>query len=1250
MAAARVKWTALPAGIETVEGATILRLAVLVSPEMVATTAAEASTRVALDPLFRRWPQTLAGLWFQVGFRSGAAFPATIQNLVDQNLWDRFLGDMTAIPRAATGPADQPQTQKVTGALQQSSNSDAAHSQLRDFYVGAAVASFRPPSGGVPPEAIQPAVQRRQVLPPVRHLRSTFGTLAPPPVQVASASFQAVPAQPQPAISKLVSFYDRGDTRPPAQNLFAAEVITDTSPDFHQWVSGLAQYPWLLRKLGLLLDLRLAWPAGLAESADELVSIVAPAPFNRPVIRTHCQLTKNPATFQPLIQNPASLPMGCLPLRAAPYSVVQVNVDGGSVKAQAFGRSVHQLPDDAFAVPPALRTAPFSVVKNNRVQDVADKLSEAQRMHSQMTANAPVDLYAEQLIRGYRIDVFDHETWYPLCERTCTLSDGGKDTVVVDEGWVELAASTQADKTYVHDALFTWGGWSLVGQRPGKTVGQDGEVISWLPPTPGKPRIMVKHGPTRYPAFRFNRENSFRARAVDLAGNPLAPRPGPDANSTIATVPLKAKRYEPIGAPFVVPRSDLSTSPGQSADTLVIRHGDHVETWDTAQRHIAPPAIDHLLAELHSLFDEHGAPSKSKYKDVVRAATPVALEKDINWFELGESLNVRYTVDPLCAGIVFLGLPNAPGPFPVTFDGNPHPFRIELVEGDKAPEWSRVRRVLKISMRKGQIAPVHISSTLRPKSLDLLGVWEWMQDPSHPELDSKALAGLIWAVTPPRDLTLMFAVQRPLQTPVPTATMAAQRKPGDTVVDLTGTITLDVPSSGEVELVSQYAEWIDATINPGPVQQKVESIAMPLIAVDPSMASPVAFGQAGERSLIGLVRQNFSDTHYRKVAYRARAISRFKEQFGFTRDQLAADPSLISEHTPDGNEKIGRTVVADQRAWLEVPSTARPDAPQIVCILPMYGWADPVHGKNRPEQSQSVSRSMIGGGLRVYLERGWYSSGDGEQLAVILWPGAADWLNQNNNEFPPDVRPYVSQWGMDPIWTSTDLDTLLTADHLLNKKSVSADLHTLGEFEIAGSPYPANRLMQAVVFDPKFDRTRQLWYCDIEMNDALTYTPFVRLALARFQPVSVSEKNASNVLVRDVHLSHAALADFVQFAPGRHATAVEYRNGERRLEVSLTGLSYTATAGGADHPTVQASLEMRDYDTALDWKPVPGKTVDLAYSQPVNSSTATWQGKIPLDHHIHHGHYRVVLREFVTLPQAGAGTASRLVYADVLEL
>src|SRR5205823_702893 len=52
--------------------------------------------------------------------------------------------------------------------------------------------------------------------------------------------------------------------------------------------------------------------------------------------------------------------------------------------------------------------------------------------------------------------------------------------------------------------------------------------------------------------------------------------------------------------------------------------------------------------------------------------------------------------------------------------------------------------------------------------------------------------------------------------------------------------------------------------------------------------------------------------------------------------------------------------------------------------------------------------------------------------------------------------------------------------------------------------------------DVFYDDKRRLWYCDIEVNWGAAYWPFIRLALARYQPVSLDSAHLSNVVPSSV--------------------------------------------------------------------------------------------------------------------------------------
>ena len=92
---------------------------------------------------------------------------------------------------------------------------------------------------------------------------------------------------------------------------------------------------------------------------------------------------------------------------------------------------------------------------------------------------------------------------------------------------------------------------------------------------------------------------------------------------------------------------------------------------------------------------------------------------------------------------------------------------------------------------------------------------------------------------------------------------------------------------------------------------------------------------------------------------------------------------------------------------VDIPASARPDAPRVLYVVPTFGW--------ERQTSTNLKRSMrFGGGLRVYLDRPWYSSGDGELLGVVLY----------GEGFPIDREAWkhlVTQWGLDPIWDADRL-------------------------------------------------------------------------------------------------------------------------------------------------------------------------------------------------------------------------------------
>ena len=416
-------------------------------------------------------------------------------------------------------------------------------------------------------------------------------------------------------------------------------------------------------------------------------------------------------------------------------------------------------------------------------------------------------------------------------------------------------------------------------------------------------------------------------------------------------------------------------------------------------------------------------------------------------------------------------------------------------------------------------------------------------------------------------------------------------------------------------------------------------------------------------------RHDFGDTKYRKVSYQAVATTRFKEYFPTMEpDQLTRKSSVVE---------------------VDVPNSARPARPKVLYVLPTFGWErkDGVRfdGKMRPDISGTPISGINGygatskrmpGGLRIYLDRPWYSSGAGELLGVVVWPSvlqapiqksgvvvnqgdlpahqAVGGSQQNGRqkkrvnlmqlsrmekltaELPETLKPVVTQWGMDPIWASNALPAdRPTFGNFRNATQIGLRL-TLEELQGLQGPTDGFYEVGVAAFKPEYDKDRGLWYCDVEIDAGRAYMPFIRLALVRYQPHSLP----------NAHLSHVVLADLAQLTPERTATITYNPNNPTNIDIAVAGLSYSASSAGKGPSLVEATIESNptSADNETAWIPVPNGTVVLQ-PKPLGIYNV-WRYQL----HLHklkvpkHQALRLVIREFEILPADATNEQGQLMY------
>ncbi|HEV2722279.1 MAG TPA: hypothetical protein VG323_19830, partial [Thermoanaerobaculia bacterium] len=262
-------------------------------------------------------------------------------------------------------------------------------------------------------------------------------------------------------------------------------------------------------------------------------------------------------------------------------------------------------------------------------------------------------------------------------------------------------------------------------------------------------------------------------------------------------------------------------------------------------------------------------------------------------------------------------------------------------------------------------------------------------------------------------------------------------------------------------------------------------------------------------------------------------------------------------------------------------------------------------------------------GLRVYLQRPWYLSGDGELLGVVLsaTPAFPDKPTEDR------LGNVVTHWGLDPTRTfPTAMPTLPTAGSFRSYAHVRTGV-ALDEVG-AGGPR-----VTVVGYQPIFDPARKLWYCDVELDRAPSYATFIRLALVRFQPGSI----------RDHEISRVVPAEFAQLLSNRTASVT--RVDRNTLCVRIGG--DVVPADGRNEFNVRVEHQCIEERGIANWLPLS------VTSSPCSSDPAgtLFSRLISLPHDC--GPLRLIIEEFENLdrdPDTDPHPVRRLIYADVVEL
>jgi hypothetical protein len=668
------------------------------------------------------------------------------------------------------------------------------------------------------------------------------------------------------------------------------------------------------------------------------------------------------------------------------------------------------------------------------------------------------------------------------------------------------------------------------------------------------------------------------------------------------------------------------------------------------------------------------------------------------------SAAVPYLPDPLARGGALSTVPYAGGIYvsdaekailPVFFDfsstfrhaviasGEPvwpdyFPVKLSVIptQGARSAAYDSAQRTVTVALQPADVIHTALSCAFNEADVGKYGLGQYLPGIDTPDGLTAAADGKYWGITPFVELELMYTVQRPLHPPEFIAELGIGGQPsapamkatrmnvGDTDARLEGQVSWSPNSTSKMDFFASWQEPVDDPNAPSNTSSWAPSV--PGVIAGPGVPQPELRHLPGpsdvhvftwpggpsepvEDAISGFistgkeiaqitddfanVKHQFHDTKAHLVTYYAVATSRFT--------------SFYPELTDDAEFQV-RTQSAIQ---VQVPSSARPATLHVAYVVPIYDWQGMLPSRG------AITTGRSRAGLRVYFERPWWSSGEGELLGVLTSPkargaerdeahasrgsahaahgasahaGRAQGHNRKHRrarskrlrhgpaaDSSPIGSPedhYVSDWGLDPLFAGGPLPS----PHPSPAHFTAAVPPPVpgGNLELSIEESDTIRV-DVAGHTAQFDPTRNLWYSDIEVDIGSAYTPMIRLALARYQPNSYSQQGV------DVALGRVVLADVMTLDPGRTLTVTRSALG-RKVDVTLSGHSYSKVAGTygpGDRVAVpgimQVLLQVRsadiaDFDVGWEVADVPGNpwTAEGALAA---DGTATWSAhRIPI--------------------------------------
>ena len=370
-----------------------------------------------------------------------------------------------------------------------------------------------------------------------------------------------------------------------------------------------------------------------------------------------------------------------------------------------------------------------------------------------------------------------------------------------------------------------------------------------------------------------------------------------------------------------------------------------------------------------------------------------------------------------------------------------------------------------------------------------------------------------------------------------------------------------------------------------------------------------------------------ASTAARIMDIRIVATSRFADDF--TPDEPDRDPSTRSKFEVDTRPALRRkeaSVPREHAIKVVLPATARPPAPVVTHI----DWIMPEQSWRSCGGRSITSKSWV---PRLYLDNSWRTSGEHELLAVIFErqslfkpagldldaartplreAGHVELSGMENNctdaveqlsatlskmaemelqamlKCPPQAGEesgYTTRWGADPAGQPGS-----TPEMNMSPRRFSGYFASLAQARLPlqgtapDAPVEEGRFAEVdiLLYQPQLDAATGRWYVDIGIDPGLVHAPFVRLSLARYQPLGLQReavkgqadgRGAAQPAI-DLRMSPALLLDPMRVASPRFVEiSCELKPDRQVVTATVYGAGYVKREPFGATPDVERYIE-----------------------------------------------------------------------------